>query len=279
MFHALGIDLPFKLGNLKTTDGEEYHDVTITQKTSAGISITHDSGIGKITWDKIPAETQLLLGYDAAAEAAARKKAEAEFAAAQAKLREAAAQLPPKELKSILSKFTVSPTNAKAWRLTFSDPTTATVSFSYVTPAQWFPIGGMAYTREGQLQDALAARFIQKQGGRGLSDEEVQFLSFETRVGLKRHPGQPQVFKLAFPFSHSVAISQQIARYRARLALNTDQPSDFGAIGANRFGYNADKTLRVNEMSFASDEVSILDFLVARVPQLQRDIYKALVHD
>ncbi len=278
-YAATPIELPFKLGNLKTTDGEEYHDVIITQKTAAGISVTHDSGIGNITWAKIPTETQLILGYDAAAEAATRKKADAEFLAAQKKLREAAAQLPAKELKSILSKFTLSPANTKAWRLTFSDPITAAVSLSYVTPGEWFPIGGMALTREGQLKDALTAKFIQKQGGHGLTDNQVQFLDFETRVGLERHPGHQQVFTLSFPSSHAVAISQQIARYRARLALNTDQALDFGAIGANTFGYNVDKTFRVNEMSFSVDEVFALEFLVVRVPQLQSDIYKALIHE
>src|SRR5436190_23145667 len=75
--NALSVELPYRLGDLKTLDGGEYHDVTVTQKTAAGIAVTHDSGIGKFAWDKIPIETQLLLGYDVAAEAVARKQKEA----------------------------------------------------------------------------------------------------------------------------------------------------------------------------------------------------------
>jgi hypothetical protein len=214
-----------------------------------------------------------------AASVAKEKKLVAELAAAQAKLSEAAARLSPQQLKSALSKFTVSPTNAKGWRLTFTDASIATVSFSYRTPAQWFPIPGMALRREDQLRAAVAARAIREQGGRGLSDQEVQFLSFETRVLLERHPGQARTFNLNFPSPDSVAISQQLARYRARLAEGNKVPADFGAIGANTFGYNADKTLHLNDMSFSSDEVSILEFLVGRVPVLQQEIYKTLINE
>ena len=279
LFDALAVELPYQLGDLKTLDGEEYHQVVVTQNSSAGIAVTHDSGIRNFTWDKLPTETQRLLGYNAVAEADARKKLEAELATAQAKLKEAAARLSPQQLKAALSQFTVSPANANAWRLTFSDPVTATISFSYTTPPEWFPIGGMALRREDQLKDAAAARYIQKRGGRGLRLDEVQFLSAETRLGLEMHPGQPRTFKLSFPPTHSAAISQQIARYRARFATGSQSAADFGAIGANTFGYNADKKCRLNEMSFSPEEVSILDFLVGRVPTLQQEIYRALVHE
>src|SRR4029077_12911603 len=275
---VLAAELPYKLGDFKTIDGHEYHGVVVTEKTATGITIKHASGAGRFAWSEVPAETQRLLGYDPAAEAAAAQKAAAELAQAQARVNAAAARLSPPQLKSLLSKFAISPTNNQAWRLAFVDPTTVTISFSYTTPPLWYPIGGIASTREDQLRDILASKFIQNRGGRGFTDQEVQFLSFETRVGLERHPGRQQTFRLTFPVTQVAAISQQIARYRMVLSQASDQPYDLGAVGTNTFGYNRDKTLRINDISLPSTEVSALDALVARIPELQQQIYEALTH-
>ena len=278
---VLAAELPYKLGDFKTVDGHEYHGVVVTEKTATGITIKHASGAGRFAWSDVPAETQLLLGYDPAAEAAAAQKAVAELAQTQARVNAAAGRLSPPQLKSVLSKFAISPIDNKAWRLAFVDPSTVTISFSYTTPALWYPIGGIELitaSREDQLRAALAAKFIQNRGGRGFTDQEVQFLDFETRVGLERHAGRQQTFRLTFPVTHAAAISQQIARYWMVLAQASDQPYDFGAVGTNTFGYNRDKTLRINEISLPSTEVSPLDGLVARVPQLQQQIYEALTH-
>jgi hypothetical protein len=142
----------------------------------------------------------------------------------------------------------------------------------------WYPIGGIAPTREGQLRDALAAKFVQNRGGRGFSEEEVQFLDFDTRIGLERHPGRQRTLQLTFRASHAPVISQQIARYWSVLGQASTQAYDFGAVGANTFAYNQDKTFRVNDTPILSSEASALDALVARVPQLQQQIYDALVH-
>jgi hypothetical protein len=290
--HVIASELPYNLGDFKTVNGHEYHRVVVTEKTATGITIKHASGAGRFAWSEVPAETQRLLGYDPAAEAAAAQKAAAELAQAQARVNAelaqaqervnaAAARLSAPQLKSLLSKLTVSPADKKAWRLVFVDPSTVTISFSYTTPAMWYPIGGIALltaSREDQLRAALASKFIQNRGGRGFTDQEVYFLDFETRVGLERHPGRQQTFRLTFPAIHAAAISQQIARYRVALAQASDQPYDFGTVGTNTFGYNRDKTLRINEMSLPSTEVSALDALVARVPQLQQQLYEALTH-
>jgi hypothetical protein len=274
---VLAAELPYKLGDFKTVDGHEYHGVVVTEKTATGITIKHASGAGRFAWSEVPAETQRLLGYDPAAEAAAAQKAAAELAQAQARVNAAAARLSPPQLKSLLSKFAVSPINNKAWRLAFVDPSTVTISFSYTTPALWYPIGGIAATREDQLRDVLASKLIQNRGGRGFTDEEVQFLSFETRVGLERHAGRQQTFRLTFPVTHVAAISQQIARYSSALAQASAESYDFGAVGPNTFGYNKDKTMRVNDTSLLSSEVSTLDALVARIPQLHEQICEALL--
>jgi hypothetical protein len=231
-----------------------------------------------LAWSEVPAETQRLLGYDAAAEAAAQQKAAAAAAELEQKVKSAAVRLSSQEVKSLLSKFVVHPSNNKAWRLTFSDPWTVSISYTYTTPAMWYPIGSIAPTREGQLRDALAAKFIQNRGGRGFTDEEVQFLSFESRMGLERQPSQQKTLQLKFPASHAPIISQQTARYWFAVTYTPVQPYDLGAVGTNTFAYNQDKTLRVNDVSLASAEVSALDGLVAQVPQLQQQIYEALLH-
>ena len=85
-----------------------------------------------------------LLGYDLTAEAAAAQRAAAELEQTQARVNAAAARLSAPQLKSLLSKFVVTETDSKACRLMFVDPSTVTISFSYTTPALWYPIGGSA---------------------------------------------------------------------------------------------------------------------------------------
>ena len=264
LVRALAAQQPYKLGELKTVDGHEYHGVTVTEKSTEGIAIRHKSGVARLPWNEVPLETQRLLGYDAAAEAAAQQKAAAETATMQAKVKEAAARLSPQRLKSLLAKFVVYPSNNKAWKLALTDPWTVNISFTYTTPAMWYPIGGIALTRENQLRDVLASKFIQNRGGRGFSDEEVQFLDFETRIGLERHPGRQQTLRVTFPTTHASALSQQIARCWSALGQASAESYDFGAVGANTFGYNKDNTMRVNDTSLPSSEVSALDALVAR---------------
>jgi len=182
--------LPYNPGDFKTVDGHEYHGPVVTEKTATGITIKHASGAGRFAWSEVPAETQRLLGYDPTAEAAAAQRAAAEFDQTQARVNAAAARLWAPQLKSLLSKFVVTATDSKAWRLMFVDPSTVTISFSYTTPALWYPIGGSALitaTREDQLRAAGASKFIQNRGGRGFTDQEVQLFDFETRVGLERH--------------------------------------------------------------------------------------------
>jgi hypothetical protein len=65
-------------------------------------------------------------------------------------------------------------------------------------------------------------------------------------------------------------VSQQIARYWSVLAQASPEPYDLGAVGVNTFGYNKDKTMRVNDTSLPTSEVSAFDGLAARVPQLQQ---------
>lgn len=278
LLQTLAAQQAFKVGDLKTLDGQEYHGVTITAKSREGITIIHDSGVARLPWSQVPAEAQRLLGYDAAAEAAAQQKAAAEAAEAEAKVKAAAARLSPPQLRSLLANFVVYASDNKAWRLTFTDPWTASITFTYTTPAMWYPMSGIPLTRENQLRDVLASKFIQNRGGRGFSDEEVQFLDFETRIGLERRPGRQKTLQVTFPGNHAPAISQQIAQYWSAVAQASGQAYDFGAIGANTFGYNQDKTFRVNDAALPSAEVSSLDALVARVPQLQQQIYDALLH-
>jgi hypothetical protein len=268
----------YKLGDLKTVDGHDYHGVTVTEKSAEGIAVIHDSGVARLRWSEVPAETQRLLGYDATAETAAQQKAAAEAAAAQAKIKEAAARLSPQQLKSLLAKFVVYPSNNKAWQLTFTDPWTVTISFKYTTPAMWYPMGGIALRREDQLRDVLASKFIQNRGGRGFTDEEVQFLDFDTRIGLQRQLGGQHALQLTFPASDASRISQQIARYQFALDQASAEAYDFGSVGTNTFGYNKDKTLRLNDTSIPITDVPALDALVARVPQLQQQIHDALLH-
>jgi hypothetical protein len=121
----------YKLSDLKTVDGHAYRRVTVTEKSSDGITIRHKSGVARLAWSEAPAQTQRLLGYDAAAEAAAQQKAAAATAKLEEKVKRAAARLSPQEGKSLLSKFVVYPSNNKAWRLTFSDPWTVSISYTY----------------------------------------------------------------------------------------------------------------------------------------------------
>lgn len=269
---------PPKLGDLKTVDGHEYRDVTVTEKTTDGIAITHDSGVARLRWNEVSAETQRLLGYNAAADAAAKQRVAGEAAAMHAKVKQAAVRLSRQQLKSMLTRVSAHPAENKAWKLTFTDPWTVAISFTYTTPAMWYPMGGIALTRENQLRDVLAAKFIQDRGGRGFTDEEVAFLDFNTRIGLERHPGRQKTLQVRFPATHAPTVSQQIARYWSALGQASAEPYDFGAVGANTFGYNKDKTMRVNDTSLPSSEVSAFDALVARVPQLQQQLFETILH-
>lgn len=61
---ALAAQQPYKLGELKTVGGHEYHDVTVTEKSAEGIAVRHKSGVVRLPWNEVPAETQRLLGHD-----------------------------------------------------------------------------------------------------------------------------------------------------------------------------------------------------------------------
>jgi hypothetical protein len=76
---ALCAEQSYKLDELKTANGHEYHRVTITERNADGITIRHASGMARLWWNEIPAETQRLLGYDAAAEAVAKAAQTARF--------------------------------------------------------------------------------------------------------------------------------------------------------------------------------------------------------
>jgi len=79
----LGLLMAAGAEDLTTTEGKVYKNVTVRKVEPDGISITHESGLAKIPFTKLPEEVQKRHGYDPAkgkayAEEQAKKQARAE---------------------------------------------------------------------------------------------------------------------------------------------------------------------------------------------------------
>lgn len=50
---------------LKTTDGVELRDVTVTAIDQAGVALSHSDGTGRFAWSRIPKADQVAMGFNA----------------------------------------------------------------------------------------------------------------------------------------------------------------------------------------------------------------------